>query len=694
MSGLPEAPLPRREVGPPEFESSNGLTIDHHLTASSSAATGDGSDEGTALLQLALRAVGGGAWSFDLTTHAVEWGEGYCALVGVEPGVRPASPDEWLQIIHPDDRTRVRDEFGAAIATGGECQVEYRLAHPQRGLTWLLVMGKVMPSAQGEAGKLVGIALDITERKQAEQEHRDSEKRDRDRAREIEALMDAVPAAVWIARDPGCQTITGNRAAAELLRAPPRANMSLSAPESERPTHFHMERNGVALSPHELPLQVVVRTGKEIRGVEEDLVFDDGTVRRLYGNAAPLFDEAGHVRGAVAAFVDVAELKAAEEALRDADRRKDEFLATLAHELRNPVAAIDSAIEINKRSSPSLTPDGDWAREVLERQVKQLARLIDDLLDVSRISRGKLHLRRERIDASTVIARAAGAVRRLIEQYRHELTIEPTDEPLPLDADPTRLEQILVNLLTNASKYTDPGGSITVKARREEGQVVIAVADNGLGLTPESHARLFELFTQFHTSPGRARGGLGIGLKLVQALTERHGGTVTAESAGPGCGSTFTVRLPLAVGPPPEPAPSERAVTPVVTPDPDKPDGYILIVDDNVDAARGLSRLLRAYDYEVKIVHDGPAALTAAAERAPAVILLDIGLPGMDGYEVARRLRGDLNLTSAQLIAVSGYGQDHDRASSSAAGIDHHVVKPVDLDRLLSLIRKQGDSAD
>jgi PAS domain S-box-containing protein len=686
MSGSPEAPTPRREVDPRGVDPPQGSTGDQPGTIPP--------HEGAELLRLALRAVGAGAWSFDLATFAVEFGPGHNELIGLDPDAAPKSPEDWLRSIYPDDRDRVRDVFQGAIATAGECQVEYRLEHPGRGLRWLMTAGKVMPSAQGGPGKLVGISLDITERKQAEQERRDVEKRDRDRALEIEALMDAVPAAVWIARDPSCQTITGNRAAAELLRAPPNANMSLTAPESERLKHFYLERNGVRLQPHELPLQVAVKTGKEIRGFEEDLVFGDGTVRRLFGNASPLFDEAGKVRGGVAAFVDVAELKAALEALRETDRRKDEFLATLAHELRNPVAAIDSVIEINKRSGTPFAPDADWAREVLERQVKQLARLIDDLLDVSRISRGKIHLRLERFDAAALIASAAGAIRPMIEQYRHQLTIEPVVEPLTLDADPTRLEQVLVNLLTNACKYTDPGGTISIKACREGEQVVIAVSDNGLGLTPESHARLFELFTQFNTSPGRARGGLGIGLKLVQALTERHGGTVTAESAGPGRGSTFTVRLPVASGPAPKPpayARSERTLSRILTPDPDRPEGYILVVDDNVDAARGLSRLLRAYDFEVKVVHDGPSALAAATTRAPATILLDIGLPGMDGYEVARRLRGDLNLTSAQIIAVSGYAQDHDRASSSAAGIDHHVVKPVDLDRLLTLIRKPPD---
>lgn len=690
MSRSPERLPPRRAVDPQGRDPAR----DPCPPAPSSAAGGR-AEEDAELLKLALRAAGGGAWSYDLATRAVNWGEGYCTLIDVDPGAPPGTPEDWLRIIHPDDRERVRDEFLAAIETGRECQVEYRLEHPRHGPRWLMATGKVMPSPQGGPGKLVGIALDITERKLAEQERRDSARRDRDRVLEIEALMDAVPAAVWIARDPECRFITGNRAAAELLRAPPSANVSLSAPESERPTHFHMERNGVAIPRHQLPMQVAARTGKEVRGFEEDLVFDDGTIRKLYGNASPLFDEAGQIRGAVAAFIDVGTLKAAQEALKEADRRKDEFLATLAHELRNPVAAIDSVIEINRRAGLASAPEHDWAREVLERQVKQLARLIEDLLDISRISRGKILLQLERLDASTVIARAEGAVRLLIEQYHHRLTIETPDEPLPLDADPTRLEQILVNLLTNASKYTDPGGSIKVTARREGDQVVIAVSDNGLGLTPESHARLFELFAQFNTSPGRARGGLGIGLTLVKALTERHGGTVTAASEGPGLGSTFTVRLPLASGPPPTPTHARSERTLAVTPDPDAdprmPDGYILVVDDNIDAARGLSRLLRVCDFEVEVVHDGPAALAAAAARPPAVVLLDIGLPGMDGYEVTRRLRGDLNLSHTQIIAVSGYGQDHDRAGSTAAGIDHHVVKPVDLDLLIRLIRKQTD---
>lgn len=362
-----------------------------------------------------------------------------------------------------------------------------------------------------------------------------------------------------------------------------------------------------------------------------------------------------------------------------ASRRKDEFLATLAHEIRNPLAAISNAVQLfrNCGRDPGTL---DWAGDVLDRQVKHLGRLLEDLLDVSRIALGKIQLRKRPLDARDVVAGAIEAARTLIEARGHSLSLAIGPEPLRVEADPTRLEQVLVNLLANAAKYTEPGGKIRVAAGREEGQAVLRVRDSGVGLAPEKLPLVFDLFEQVDHSIDRSEGGLGIGLTLVRKLTELHGGDVSAESEGLGKGSEFTVRLPLLRADAPNkaagPGPSASA-------DPSR--RRILVVDDNQDSARGMARLLSIGGYEVRVAHDGHEAI-AAAESAPFdFILLDIGLPGLDGYEVARRLRAGGRCEGTVFIAVSGYGQAEDRRRSYEAGMDHHLVKPVEYETLVKI---------
>ncbi len=641
------------------------------------------------LSRLAVHAAGVGVWAVDLAHRQVDWGGGYAELLGLAPFTGSNSFEDWLRLVHEADRDRVEDELRDAIASGAEYRVEYRYRHPARGLRWLLAMGRRVDHLEEEMDRLTGITLDVTESKQSEQDLRERERQGRARTVELEAVLDAVPAAVWIAHDVECKRITGNRAAAELLRLPLDANSSLSAPMEERPANFQILSGGIVLTPSQLPMQRAAAEGLDIRGFEEVIHFDDGTKRQVYGNSAPLFDDSGKVRGAVAAFIDISARIAAEEALRAADRRKDEFIAILSHELRNPLAAIDSVVEVMRRTGEAALADsdGEWARNLLERQVRQLTRLIDDLLDISRISRGKISLRSERIDATMVIAHAAATVRSSAHKRKQTLAIDPGDESLFLNADPARLEQVVVNLLTNAVRYTGPGGTIILTARREGENAVITVRDNGMGIAGVMIPKIFDMFTQVDASPGQAHGGLGIGLTLVRALTKLHGGEIIAESDGLGQGSTFTLRFPLAEAPAEEPADVSDSVPPPTGSR--EADGYILVVDDNVDAAEGLSRLLRLSGREVLVVHDGTAALLAAAARKPATVLLDIGLPGMDGHEVARQLRGNLNLTDSLLIAISGYSQEQDRAASASVGIDHHLVKPVVIADLLALLAKR-----
>jgi K+-sensing histidine kinase KdpD len=361
--------------------------------------------------------------------------------------------------------------------------------------------------------------------------------------------------------------------------------------------------------------------------------------------------------------------------LRAADRQKDDFLAMLAHELRNPLAAIDYATQLAD-ISPEQAAN---ATDIIQRQVRQLARLIDDLLDVSRITRDKIELHKEVIDAATIVRRAAGTARPVIDKHKHEFTIDVAPAEMPLFVDPTRVEQIVVNLLTNAAKYTPEGGQISLEAKPEEEEIVIRVRDSGVGIPKEMLPRVFELFTQVNPAIDRAKGGLGIGLTVVRRLTEKHGGTVSVTSDGLGKGSEFTVRLPRCRHVAPGEAPARREPTV-------RPGLRVLIVEDNVDTANASAMLLARAGCQSKMVHDGAAALETAATFHPDVVLLDIGLPGLDGYEVARRLRADSQSSELRLIAVSGYGQTQDRERSKQAGFDHHLVKPVDFNALLAIL--------
>jgi signal transduction histidine kinase len=373
-----------------------------------------------------------------------------------------------------------------------------------------------------------------------------------------------------------------------------------------------------------------------------------------------------------------AELQRRLRQLAEADRRKDEFLATLAHELRNPLAPLRNALHILRA-----TRRPDRLQEMMERQVQQMVRLVDDLLEVSRITRGKIELRKEPVELARLVRNAIETSGPLIEAARHELDVALPPDPLVLDGDPVRLAQVISNLLNNAAKYTDPGGRIWLTAAREGSEAVVRVRDNGIGIPSDMLPGIFEMFAQVDRSLGRSQGGLGIGLTLVRSLVELHGGSVGASSAGTGHGCEFAVRLPLAASLQDGQGESSSG----------RDDGGInvaglrlLVVDDNQDAAESLGLLLEMTGNDVRTVHDGPSALAAVEGFKPSVVLLDIGMPGMDGYEVARRLRGQSEGKDMVLIALTGWGQEEDRRRSREAGFDHHLTKPVDLDMLRALL--------
>jgi len=368
--------------------------------------------------------------------------------------------------------------------------------------------------------------------------------------------------------------------------------------------------------------------------------------------------------------------------LRDADRRKDEFLATLAHELRNPLAPIRNSLQILKL--PRLdAATAQQAREMMERQVHHLVRLVDDLLDVSRVMRGKIDLRKETMELATIVARALETAKPLIEVQGHELDFSLPEESLLLHADPVRLAQVVGNLLTNAAKYTEPNGRIWLSAWREGDQAVLNVRDSGIGIEPDVLPHIFELFVQADHASTKAQGGLGIGLTLVKNLVEMHGGRVEAHSPGLGKGSEFVVRLPLMVQ-----ASDEASARRNGHHGPPKAgSGHrLLVVDDNYDAATSLLMLLKLQDHDVRVAHDGPTALEIAATFRPDLVLLDIGMPIMDGYEVATRLRKIPGLESIVIVALTGWGQREDRRRSAEAGFDHHLIKPLEPKMLESLI--------
>jgi signal transduction histidine kinase/CheY-like chemotaxis protein len=374
------------------------------------------------------------------------------------------------------------------------------------------------------------------------------------------------------------------------------------------------------------------------------------------------------------------------EALREADRRKDEFLAILGHELRNPLSPILTALTVMRQVMPE-SPLLQQVRGTIERQVGQMARLVDDLLDVSRITRGKFQLQKGRVELRAILERAAETARPLLDSRKHDLTLSLPSGPVWLEADPARLEQVVANLLNNAAKYTDPGGHVWLTAEHHPHEAVVRVRDTGVGIAPGMLPRVFELFSQEDRSLDRAAGGLGIGLTLVKRLVELHGGTVEAASAGLGRGSEFTVRLPVLAALTSPPSAN------VETTRPHPPSLRVLLVDDMADAADMLGLLLRMWGHEVHVAYAGPPALEAARTFRPDVVLLDIGLPdGMDGYELARRLCEGAGGKKPLLVAMTGYGQEADRQRAAAAGFDHHLVKPIHPDSLEELLARPGPS--
>jgi len=409
----------------------------------------------------------------------------------------------------------------------------------------------------------------------------------------------------------------------------------------------------------------------------------DGLFRWFVTRAVPWKNPAGKVISWFGITTDIHEQKEMQDRLQEADRRKDEFLATLAHELRNPLAPLRNSLEVVKRAGDQ-GESAEEARGIMERQLTQLVRLVDDLLDLSRITRGRIELRKERLDLSVAVNDALETCRPQIQERRHRLSVELPPAPVFVDADRVRLAQVFTNLLSNACKYTQPGGDLRVRASLEDGEAVVRVADGGIGIPAEVLPGIFEMFSQAVRSHAYTDGGLGIGIFLVRGLLEQHGGLIEAKSEGLGRGSEFTVRLPMA-----------REATPGARKDgaPGKSPTVrrrVLVADDNRDSADSLATMLSLMGHEARAAYDGPDAIQEAASYRPDFIVLDVGMPTLDGYEAARRIRSQPWSNGVVLVALTGWGQEEDRARARNAGFDFHLTKPASPDALAKLLSGDG----
>jgi len=607
-------------------------------------------------------------WSWDIVTDRF-YGDPTLARLFALPEMAVAGGPlaAVAQAIHPEDRERVMELVNRAIASGDRYESDYRVQGANGTWRWVTARGKVERDAQGRPLRFPGVVMDVTERKEAEVAL-ERVRIDLERGRRLyETALSNTPDLVYVF---------------DLQHRFTFANDALLAmwgktwSESIGKTCLELGYEPWHAAMHDAEIEQVRATKQAIRG---EVPFTGVNGRRMYDYIfVPVLDAHGEVEAVAGSTRDVTERQAMEQELREADRKKDDFIAMLAHELRNPLAPIRNGVHVLRHSNDPAVRER--TQQVMERQLSHMVRLIDDLLDVSRVSRNKLELRRTHVTLSEVIAAAIETAGPAIEAEGHELTVALPDVPIMLDADLTRLAQVFGNLLTNSAKYTPRGGRIAISAERSAGQVAVAVRDSGVGIPAESLPTIFNMFSQVDRTLERTSGGLGIGLALVKGLVELHGGTVTGSSAGRDLGSTFTVTLPLA----------ETAASAVATPASEAPTAgprhRILVVDDNQDGAETMAEMLALLGHEVRMAHDGHEAIASAEAFRPALILMDIGMPRVNGLDATRSIRAQPWGQDMVVIALTGWGQDNDRERSRAAGCNGHLVKPVGLPELQKVL--------
>ena len=602
--------------------------------------------------------------------------ERVCDIVGHEPQAFVSGQLSWTQLIHPEDLERVRSAITAGIRARRPWQIEYRVLHHDGSERWVWERGEPVVDASGELLALEGFVSDVSQRKQVEHELEASRARER-------SYLEHLPVGVFFANDKG-EMIFANAAAHRIW-----GGVELAGPQGYNAYEGYWHGTDRRVAPEEWSLARALR-GETSIAEELDIRTFDGQRKTILSSAVPVRDGDGTIIGAVIMNLDITEQKRAETALKHADRRKDEFLATLAHELRNPLAAIRTATELLVgRQSEQL----DRITGVIKRQVSLMVRLIDDLLDVSRITHGTLELRVERTSLLALVNQAIDAAQPWIQRKRHTVLVEAVSGVVEVEGDAVRLVQVFTNILSNACKYTDPGGRVEVHITRDGGAAQVEFRDNGIGIPADKLDTIFEMFSQLD-APGRGDGGLGIGLTLSRRLVEMHGGSMIAASEGPGRGSQFTVRIPAV------PARELESELPLGADDLDLDAAHdqqarrVLVVDDNVDAADTLAILLSARGHATRTAYDGTTALAEVATFRPEVLLLDLGLPDINGADVCKAIRAEPWGKRMLVVALSGWGQERDKRRTAEAGFDAHLTKPANIGELTHLLANTSPAPD
>jgi PAS domain S-box-containing protein len=641
------------EAGRPSFVVATGIDVTERARAEAELRR---SEEHR---RLALEGAALGTWDYDLVHGAVYFDERFKAIHGVVEGDQMPCPEIVSSLVDAEDRARVDAEVRQAIASADPFESEYR-PHPRGVVRWAHARGRVIFAGTGPARRavrFVGTVADTSSAREADEALRESEARFRQ-------LADSMPQVIWTARPDGTVDYYNERVR-ELSGARRLDDGSWQWEAVLHPDDAQATEEAWTCA---------LRTGERYE-LAHRIRRADGQYHWYLSRGLPVLDAAGRVVRWFGTATDIDAQKQAEEALREADRRKTEFLGMLSHELRNPLAPIRNSLYVIDRVPPA-GPQARRAHEVIGRQVAHMSRLVDDLLDVTRISRGKIRLQREPVDLCVIVRRAAEDHRSLFATAGLDLEIAECSGPLPAFGDPTRIAQVVGNLLANAVKFTPRGGHVRLSLNREgPGSAAIHVEDDGAGIAAGLLTQLFEPFVQAESTLDRTKGGLGLGLALVKGLVELHGGRVSVHSDGAGRGARFTVRLPL-----------EQAPAPLTLPDAARPGPAargsarrILVIEDNADAAETLREALELNGHEVAVANEGPEGVMKAKALRPEVVVCDIGLPGMNGYEVARAIRADPALRGTSLVALSGYAQPEDLERSREAGFFRHLAKPPDL---------------